>query len=232
MGEWPWSGQDSVIHGRRRPTKSANALLTKIGSPMSPTLKVRFLVTLALLSLAAWQSANAAAVAGIKFADEVKVAGADLQLNGLGVRNKLVAKVYAAGLYLQKKASTVEGVLNAEGPRRIHLVMLREVSSEEFGLAFLAGINNNSAKADKTRFTPQLVRFGEMFASVSGLNKGDVVDVDWLPGIGTQCYVNGKKLGDANPDIVFYNAILKIWLGDNPGDPALKPKLLASLGTP
>ncbi len=199
---------------------------------MSSSLSARLLLTMALLSLAAAQPATAAAVAGIKFADEVKVAGTDLHLNGLGVRNKLVAKVYAAGLYLQKKASTVEGVLNAEGPRRIQLVMLREVSSQEFGTAFVAGINNNSDKADKSRFTPQLVRFGEMFASVSGLNKGDVVDVDWLPGIGTQCYINGKKLGDANPDIVFYNAILKIWLGENPGDPTLKPKLLASLGAP
>ena len=199
---------------------------------MSPKLSARIVLTMALLSLAVGQPATAAAVAGIKFADEVKIAGADLQLNGLGVRNKLVAKVYAAGLYLQKKASTVDGVLSAEGPRRIQLVMLREVSSQEFGMAFLAGINNNSAKADTTRFTPQLVRFGEMFASVAGLNKGDIVDVDWLPGIGTQCYINGKKLGDANPDIVFYNAILKIWLGDNPGDPTLKPKLLASLGTP
>ena len=67
-----------------------------------------------------------------------------------------------------------------------------------------------------------------MFAGIEGLKKGDVLDTDWIPGQGTVCSLNGKRIGQVTPDIAFYNAIMKIWLGNKPADSALKPKLLAA----
>jgi hypothetical protein len=32
-----------------------------------------------------------------------------------------------------------------------------------------------------------------MFASVDAIKKGDVLHMDWIPGTGTVCEVNGKK---------------------------------------
>jgi hypothetical protein len=64
-----------------------------------------------------------------------------------------------------------------------------------------------------------------MFAAFPGLKKGDVLTVDWT-GNGTQCALNGKPIGPLLPDLAFYNAILRIWLGDKPVDSALKPALL------
>jgi len=46
-------------------------------------------------------------------------------------------KVYVAGLYLPEKKTTAAGVLATQGPRRLKLVMLREVNSEDFGQAFM-----------------------------------------------------------------------------------------------
>ncbi len=149
-------------------------------------------------------------------------------MNGLGVRTKVVFKVYAAGLYLQDKKSTVEDVFAAEGPRRMQLVMMRDVTSDAFGDQFMSGINNNLDTKDKTKIVTQISKFGEMFALLDGLKKGDVLDLDWVPGQGTTCYLNGKRIGDITPDIAFYNAILKIWLGNKPADTSLKPKLLAA----
>ncbi|UUZ56942.1 chalcone isomerase family protein [Massilia sp. H-1] len=54
-----------------------------------------------------------------------------------------------------------------------------------------------------------------------------MLDLDWVPGVGTQCYLNGKKVGEVTPDLIFYNSILKIWLGEKPADNSLKSKLLA-----
>ena len=34
------------------------------------------------------------------------------------------------------------------------------------------------------------------------------------------CRLNGKQLGDKVPDLAFYNALLKIWIGAHPGCPA------------
>lgn len=194
---------------------------------MIKKLGFKGLLACALMACAFSQGAMAAEVAGVKFADTAKVAGKELQLNGLGVRSKFIVKVYAAGLYLQDKKSTVEEVFAAEGPRRMQLVMLRDISSDDFGNSFMSGINNNLDSKDKTKIITQISKFGEMFALIDGLKKGDVLDLDWVPGQGTTCFLNGKRLGDITPDILFYNAVLKIWLGNKPADNTLKPKLLA-----
>ena len=195
---------------------------------MIKNIVVKSLVTGALLAGACGQAAVAADVAGIHYADTTKVAGKELQLNGLGVRSKFIIKVYAAGLYLQDKKSTVEEVFAAEGPRRMELTMMRDISSEDFGNAFMSGINNNLESKDKTKIVTQISKFGEIFALFEGLKKGDILDLDWIPGQGTVCVLNGKRIGEVTPDIAFYNAILKIWLGNKPADSSLKPKLLAA----
>ena len=180
----------------------------------------------ALIAMACTASA-AVDVAGVKYDDPLKVQGKDLVLNGAGVRTKFIVKVYTAGLYLQNKESTVEGILKAEGPRRMRLVMLRDVSSDDFGSSFMAALNTNVSKDDKSKIVMQISKYGEMFALLDGLKKGDVLDSDWIPGSGTQSYLNGKKIGELIPDLLFYNSVLRIWLGESPVDSSLKTKLLA-----
>jgi len=179
----------------------------------------------AVLALAALPS-FAAEVAGVKFEDTVTVNGATLKLNGAGLRTKVIFKVYALGLYLPEKKSTVAEILAAEGPRRVKIVVLRELTSEEFGKAFMAGLNDNTDAAERAKLAPQTKQFGEMFAMFPALKKGDVLTVDWLPGTGSQVMLNGKNVGGVLPDVAFYNAILRIWLGDKPVDSSLKPQLL------
>lgn len=165
-------------------------------------------------------------VAGVKFDDAVTVGGQQLKLNGAGLRTKVIFKVYAAGLYLTDKKSTVPDVLAVPGPRRVAITMLREVSSEEFGKAFTDGLNANTGKDERNKILPQIMKFGEVFAQTPVLKKGDQLSLDWTPNEGTQCYLNGKKIGELMPDLAFYNAVLRIWLGDKPVDSSLKPALL------
>jgi hypothetical protein len=179
----------------------------------------------ALLALAALP-AFAAEVAGVKFEESITVNGAPLKLNGAGVRTKVIFKVYALGLYLTEKKSTVAEILAADTPRRIKIVSLRELTSDEFGRAFMAGLNDNTDQAERNKIVPQTKQFGEMFASFPAFKKGDVLTVDWIPGSGTQVMMNGKNVGGVLPDQAFFNAILRIWLGDKPVDSSLKPQLL------
>ena len=165
-------------------------------------------------------------VAGVKFDDSVTVAGKELKLNGAGIRTKVFFKVYAAGLYLAEKKSTVADVLAVPGPRRVAITMLREVSSDDFGKAFMEGLNANTEKTERTKILPQTMKFGEVFAQIQTLKKGDQLLLDWTPGEGTQCYLNGKKIGELMAEQAFYNAVLRIWLGDKPADTSLKPALL------
>lgn len=195
---------------------------------MCKTFSFKMTLAGALLAGALGSATAAVDVAGVKYQESMTVGGKELMLNGAGVRTKLVFKVYTAGLYLQSKESTTEGVMKAEGPRRIRLVMMRDVSSEDFGSSFMSGLNNNVSKEDKARIVAQISKYGEMFASIEGLKKGDTLDTDYIPGVGAQSYLNGKKIGVALPDVVFYNSVLRIWLGDKPADSSLKTRLLAA----
>ena len=194
---------------------------------MSTSSRTAVLLAGAALALSFGSPAFAAVdVAGYKFDDTTKVAGKELKLNGAGMRTKLIIKVYAAGLYVPEKKTTTAEILKEDGPRRMTIQMARDVSSDDFGKAFMDGLNDNLDKVEKQKIVAQIGRIGELFASVDGLKKGDVLHLDWVPGSGTQAELNGKKLGEPIPDLAFYNAILRIWLGDKPVDRGLKPALL------
>lgn len=190
---------------------------------------LRSLFTSILLTAAmALPAAAAVDVNGYKFDDTIKVAGKDLKLNGAGMRTKIIIKVYAAGLYLTEKKTTMAEIAPLEGPRRMKLIMARDLSTDTFGSAFMEGLNENTSVAERNTMATQVNKFGEMFGAVPGLKKGDVMYIDWIPGVGTQCELNGKKVGEAVPDVAFYNAILRIWLGEHPADRSLKPALLGT----
>ncbi|MDQ2987969.1 MAG: chalcone isomerase family protein [Pseudomonadota bacterium] len=179
-----------------------------------------------LMACAFVQGASAAEISGVKFDETATVAGKELVLNGVGMRTKFIIKLYAAGLYLPEKKHTVPDVLKLEGPRRLTLVMMRDISSEDLGEAFMNGLNNNIDNNEKTKYVGQISKFGEMFGAIPGVKKGDVLQLNWIPGSGTQTELNGKKIGDVASDQGFYNAVLRIWLGDKPADSSLKPALL------
>ena len=190
--------------------------------------KIGFKGLLAGFLMACALGANAADVSGVKFDESAKVAGKDLVLNGAGMRTKFIIKVYAAGLYLTEKKNAVPEVLKLDGPRRMQLVMMRDISSDDFGQAFMTGLDHNIDNAEKSKYVSQISKFGELFGSIPGVKKGDVLHIDWIPATGTVIELNGKKLGEAIPDVGFYNAVLRIWLGERPADSSLKPMLLGA----
>lgn len=183
---------------------------------------------LALCS-AVFFSSNAAAVelAGVKLDDSVRVANQDLRLNGAGIRSKLIFKVYVLGLYLPEKKTSTAEVLASAGARRVSIVMLREVASDEFAKAFSTGIEQNTDAVERATLAPSMAKFNAMFASVAQLKEGDTLQVDWMPVSGMTVQLNGKRILEPLADAPFYNAVLRIWLGNKPVDDKLKRQLLA-----
>jgi len=190
------------------------------------TFKRRTWLAAAILACVITPAAIAAEVSGIKMPDTATVAGRELKLNGLGVRTKLFIKVYVAGLYLPEKTQDFAELQKMDGPRRVTLVFMRDVSSEDFGNAYMQGLDQNLNQAEKSRLATNIGKSGDVFGRMDGLKKGDVVHIDWNPGLGTTYEVNGKKVNAPIPDLEYYHAMLRIWLGANPIDTKLKPKLL------
>ena len=175
------------------------------------------------------QPALAVDVGGVKLDETVQLANRELKLNGAGVRYKVIFKVYTIALYLPEKKTQLAEILALPGPRRLEIVMLRDITSDELGQAFMQGLKRSSDQADRTRLLSQTMQFGAMFEMVPGLKKGDILTVDWLPDEGTLCKLNGKQVGDKVPELAFYNALLKIWIGAHPADMQLRAHLLGDV---
>jgi Chalcone isomerase-like len=165
-------------------------------------------------------------LAGIKYPHNVQVAGSNLVLNGAGIRYKFIIKVYTAGLYMATKASTPEAVLAAPGNKRMHVVMLRDIDGNELGKLFTRGMQDNAPKEEFSKFIPGMLQMADVFSTRRKLSAGDSFSVDYVPGTGTQVLVNGKATGEVIKEPEFFNALMRIWLGNNPADRSLKDALL------
>lgn len=186
------------------------------------------IITCALtMSIACLAHADSITVAGVKIEDTAQIGSNKLKLNGAGVRTKFVFKVYVASLYLSEVKSTTADVLSQSGAKRVNIVMLRDMSNDDFSQAFMDGLRNNLDINERSKLIKPMITFGQMFSEVPTLKKGDIMLVDWVPGSGVECFYNGKKIGETINDATFYNAVLKIWLGNKPADSSLKKKLLS-----
>ncbi|WP_086925041.1 chalcone isomerase family protein [Variovorax sp. JS1663] len=194
-----------------------------------PALLRLFVPTvLALASVAA--SAAPVDVAGVKLEDTLDLKGSQLQLNGAGVRYKAVFKVYAAGLYLGRKASTPDEVLAAPGAKRMTITMLRDIDANELGKLFTRGVEDNSPRNEMSPLIPGLLRMSQIFSDQKQLKPGDSFTIDWLPGTGTVISVKGVAQGEPIREQAFFNALMRIWLGPTPADWKLKDALLGKAG--
>jgi hypothetical protein len=179
-----------------------------------------------LLLLAAAARVPAVTIAEQHFDDRVRVAGTELVLNGVGLRAVAWLEGYAAGLYLTEKASTPEAVLASRGPKRLRMKMMVEVEAKEFVKATNSGMKRNHTAAEHAALLERIQRFDANVAAVRLLKKGDVVDLDFIPGQGLHLIVNGKRRGEVLPGDDFYAGLLKIFVGNRPVDPELKTGLL------
>ncbi len=181
------------------------------------------LAAAALCSATAWADMT---VSGVKYESEYALGGQKLQLNGAGTRYKAVFKVYTAGLYVSKKATTPEEVLAAPGNKHLAITMLRDIDASELGKLFARGVEDNMDKKDFSKVVPALLRMGQMFSEYKNLKSGDTFTIDWLPGTGTIISIKGKPYGEPFKEPEFFNALARIWLGPNPADWKLKEALL------
>jgi hypothetical protein len=166
---------------------------------------------------------HAAEVAGVKFDDKVRVADTELALSGAGLREKFIFDVYAMGLYVHDpKADRV----TQPGAKRIAIHMLRNVDADTFTKALIDGMRPNHDEATMKALEPRIAELSALMAQLKEAKKGMAITLDWLPAAGTQMTVDGKLAGAPIAGEDFYQALLRIWLGEHPVQGDLKKALL------
>ncbi len=169
--------------------------------------------------------AEARTIAGVTVPESVhlgKDSGTYI-LNGAGIRKKFFIKVYVGALYLQTRSHDVESILKMEGAKRVSMHFVHsKVSVEKIIDGWNKGFSANLTSEELASLQGQLARFNALFRTV---RKGDVIHIDFIPGRGTEVWLNNIKMGTV-PGVDFYRALLKVWLGSHPADKELKKALL------
>jgi hypothetical protein len=179
------------------------------------SLAVVLLVMLSMFEL------HAASLAGVTLPDTAQVGSAKLVLNGLGLRTKVIVKVYVAGLYLEQKSSDASAILKADAPKQIVMHFVHNASQKQMADAFSDSFKDNSPDAMKT----MKADIDRLLAALEPVKPGDEMVFTYIPGTGTTYALNGKdKLTIAGP--AFGPVLFSVWLGPKPPNADLKKGML------
>ena len=196
-----------------------------------PCLRPRTLLTLVLAAaLFAGLPARAAEpvnpIGGVRFEPQAQVAGQALQLNGTGLRALRIFKAYAAALYLPQRATTADAVVAQAGAKRLQIRMLWGVPAGEFVKAFDLGVKRNHPLEVQARLAERVARFDALLAPLGKIASGDTVNLDFQPGQGLVFSLNGRTVGAPIPGDDFYDALLRVFIGEQVSDDKLRAGLL------
>jgi hypothetical protein len=184
-------------------------------------LRRRMLAGAAATTLMPWATPASAAVEleGVELAESVSAYGHKLVLNGAGVRKRGYFKADVTALYLPEKRTTPEAIYKLDGVRRIQLNILREFTSSTISRIFLADFKQSATEDEFKRLIGPIGQIGAAYANVKRVSKGDVVNLDWVPGQGWMATHNGKALTTDGgttmyiKDELAYQIYLRMYIG-------------------
>ena len=180
------------------------------------------LVAALIIAILFSSSVLAAECAGVTYPEKDQEGGVELILNGLGLREATMFKVdvYVAALYVPSKSSLGDTIITAEGPKKLILKFVRDVSKDDVSGAWsesfekVAGDNLEKLKTRITKFNSWMADMNvgstltfifsnsQVRVELNGANKGQILGVD------------------------FAKSLLSIWLGPDPPNEGLKIGLL------
>ena len=184
---------------------------------------MKYLMTV-VIALILFPATSQTKINGIVVPNVIKVDGKYLKLNGAGVREKYFLDLYVGALYLTEKTSDANQIINDDKLMAIKLnVISGMVNRENMEEAIREGFE----KSTKNNIEPIKDRINTLINKgfSSEIKKGDVFDIIYKPGIGTELLKNNKLLVTIK-GLDFKKGLFGIWLCDQPADSNLKKKML------
>ena len=174
------------------------------------------------LSLLLAVPAFAKDVAGVKYPETASVEGKELKLNGVGLRTKMVFKVYTAGLYVETPSQDAAQLISSDQVKRVRMYMLRDLDKKTILDAIGEGFKKNAG----SKMPGLQARLDTFNSGVVDLKKGDELIITYVPGQGTsvQSSKTGQKVSVEGKD--FADALFSVFVGKNPVDGGLKDGML------
>jgi len=149
--------------------------------------------------------------------------GAELVLNGLGAWKSNRRDLFISALYLDKKTTSVDAVLDSAVAKRMEMHFLAKLRPRRFGQMWREFIAINNPKETWASQSVDILRFINLFKDA--LITGDVIIVDYIPNDKIIVSVNGNLAGEvSNPELI--KLLVNAWLGSRPISPQYKQGLL------
>lgn len=150
--------------------------------------------------------------------ESVVAHGQKLVLNGAGVRRRGYHKSDVVALYLPEKRTTPDAIYRLDGVRRIQLNLLRNLTSSTITRVFLSDFKQVATDEEFRQLIEPLGMIGAAYADIKRVRKGDVVNLDWVPGKGWMATHNGRPLRSVDGilainDPLAYQVYLRMYLG-------------------
>jgi len=178
-------------------------------------------IAMAVTTFALMLNVYAAELAGVTMPDSIQVGSTSLVLNGMGLRTKIVVRVYVASLYLSRKSDDADAIVKADAPKRLVMHFVRDVSKSQVTDAFKDSFNDNAGEVRKA----EGANIEKFLAAMEPVKSGDEMIFTYIPDSGTTFAINGKdKL--TLPGLGFSQALFSVWLGPKPPTSGLKKGLL------
>lgn len=183
---------------------------------------MRRVTVLALVMMVAVPLCWAGSLAGVDLDDKLTVAGKELQLNGIGLREKLWVDVYVGALYLESKATDAGRILSSEQTKMVVMHFLTDrATKKKMDGAWVEGFEANSPD----NFSALRARIDTFIGYFGDMKTGDEIKMVMIPGQGTTVSLNDTEKGVIEGDD-FAKALLLVWLGDSPPTEPLKQGML------
>ncbi|MCL1068709.1 chalcone isomerase family protein [Shewanella olleyana] len=167
--------------------------------------------------------AQAKTVSGVELADNLTIAEQSLALNGAGVRSKFFMDLYVGSLYIATPATDLTAVLEQSTAVVRLNITSGMITSDKMVDAINEGFDS-ATDGDTSSIDKNIEQFMGLFTEE--VSKGDQFTFVTHKGAGVTSFKNGTEQATIEGE-AFRQALLKIWLGDEPAQKSLRKNMLA-----
>lgn len=150
---------------------------------------------------------------------------AELKLNGASMRILYgVVDTYIGKLYMENPVTDEKALIAAdEYKRMVFKVVMKRISGRRMAKAMYDALQLNLSQEEAASLEERLQLMVDLFDS--SLKKGEEGYIEWVPGKGSRIVIKGDVKGII-PGKDLNDAILNIWVGDNPVGTTFKRQVL------
>lgn len=150
---------------------------------------------------------------------------AELKLNGASMRILYgVVDTYIGKLYVENPETDPDALIEAdEFKRMVFKIVMKRISGRRIAKAMYEALQLNVTREEARVLEDRLQLLVTMFDS--SLKKGQESYVEWVPSEGSRIVLNGEVKGMI-PGKDLYDALLRIWIGENPVGSTFKRQVL------